>query len=86
MILSDPGATDEQAAYIDGPPDSVLLACPGSGKTAACALRFIKRCSLRPQGGVAYLSYTNTAVGEAVDSSAAWVVAGFWCHHILQGQ
>jgi superfamily I DNA/RNA helicase len=59
------GPTDEQDLYIDAPANAVLIACPGSGKTFACTRRFLKRASVKCIRGVAYLSYTNTAVDEA---------------------
>jgi DNA helicase-2/ATP-dependent DNA helicase PcrA len=56
---------DEQQFYIDAPNDAVLVACPGSGKTFTCTHRYVSRCAAAGMRGVAYLSYTNTAIDEA---------------------
>ncbi len=61
------GLTDEQEDYVSSAGDAVLLACPGSGKTAACSRRFIARCQRDPPYGIAYVSYTNAAVDEALN-------------------
>lgn len=59
--------TDEQKDFIDNAPlESVLIACPGSGKTRTAVLRFIERCRVNTKYGVAFLSYTNVAVEEAL--------------------
>ena len=57
--------TAAQARFIEeASPESVLTACPGSGKTHTAVLRFIERCKTG-NTGVAFLSYTNVAVDEA---------------------
>lgn len=59
--------TGEQSSFIEkAPPESVLIACPGSGKTRTAVLRFIERCKVVKSCGVAFLSYTNVAVEEAL--------------------
>ena len=72
--------TDEQRKYIEeAPPDAVLIACPGSGKTTTAVERFISRCKSRKGYGIAYLSYTKVAVREArrqaMDSGAISLVS-----------
>jgi superfamily I DNA/RNA helicase len=63
--MPDESESTPYDAFVRGEPNSVLLACPGSGKTQACAGRFIWRCALKRADSVAYLSYTRTAVAEA---------------------
>jgi superfamily I DNA/RNA helicase len=59
--------TEEQRCFIEkAPPESVLIACPGSGKTRTAVLRFIERCKAANDHGIAFLSYTNVAVEEAL--------------------
>jgi len=59
--------THEQQEFIEqAPPESVLISCPGSGKTRTAVLRFIQRCKVAKDHGVAFLSYTNVAVEEAL--------------------
>ncbi len=59
--------TEEQRHFIaDAPLESVLIACPGSGKTRTAVLRFVERCKVAKDHGVAFLSYTNVAVEEAL--------------------
>ncbi|MGA3036653.1 MAG: UvrD-helicase domain-containing protein [Vulcanimicrobiaceae bacterium] len=58
--------TRQQSAFIDDPNlELVLVACPGSGKTHTSVLRFIDRCKVKTNYGIALLSFTNTAVDEA---------------------
>ena len=66
--MADPfELTEEQRRFIaDAPLESVLIACPGSGKTRTAVLRFIERCKVAKGNGVAFLSYTNVAVEEAL--------------------
>lgn len=57
--------TEAQSEFISGSSESVLTACPGSGKTHTAVMRFIERCKVAKDVGVAFLSYTNVAVNEA---------------------
>jgi hypothetical protein len=59
--------TCEQVKFIQtAPPEVVLTACPGSGKTLSAVRRFFERCRACNEYAVAFLSYTNVAVAEAL--------------------
>jgi superfamily I DNA/RNA helicase len=56
--------TEEQARFVEAPAGNLnLVACPGSGKTFSGVRRFLLRA--RSTRGVAYLSFTRVAAGEA---------------------
>jgi superfamily I DNA/RNA helicase len=68
--------TDAQSRFIEEASlESVLTACPGSGKTHTAVLRFIGRCK-RGERGVAFLSYTNVAVDEAYNIAREFGAGG----------
>ncbi|GAA3228137.1 ATP-dependent helicase [Pseudonocardia petroleophila] len=61
--LDEPGyLTPAQRLVVDAPPDFLLTACPGSGKTRTAGARFV----VRAQAGdrVAATSYTNIGVDQ----------------------
>jgi hypothetical protein len=61
-----PDPSDEQSRYLNNASaTSLLLACPGSGKTKTGVRRFLHRCAAVDPRGVVYLSFTNVAVEEA---------------------
>ena len=73
--------TEPQSTFITrASPESVLIACPGSGKTHTAVLRFIERCKVERDFGVAFLSYTNVAVNEANTKAAEHGAGGLIGH------
>jgi len=64
--------TDDQRKFVMEPrADIVLRACPGSGKTHAAVMRFLRRIGESPSllSGIAMLSFTNVAVDEVLQRS-----------------
>ena len=58
------GLSDSQAEFANGQASTMVIACPGAGKTRAIVARYINRASASSRKGVALLSFTNAAVDE----------------------
>lgn len=56
--------SDKQAEFANGRTSTMVIACPGAGKTRAIAARYLNRASASSRKGVALLSFTNAAVNE----------------------
>lgn len=59
----------EQENYVNAMGNTVLLACPGSGKTFAVAEKAKKQMSSweKAHSGIAVLSFTNVAINEIIE-------------------
>jgi superfamily I DNA/RNA helicase len=74
-------STEQQLRFIEkASSESVLTACPGSGKTHTAVLRFIERSKATKESGVAFVSFTNVAVDEAVTKVREYGAGGLVGH------
>ncbi len=58
-----------QRSFAESNDSSYVIACPGAGKTRAIISRFVRRVNELERQGIALLSFTNAAVGEAIRRS-----------------
>jgi hypothetical protein len=56
--------TEAQRAFVEGPADTFVQACPGAGKTRAIVRRYLRRIAEEPRKGIALVSFTKVAIDE----------------------